>query len=132
MPKSGPEPKFERELGRTGPEFSPKFRSSGELNAMFDPAFRYTIIQLNASELGSNRTSPRILYTGCAGELGIFFLKNDKDWSRTLSILKKTTVSVPLHIDNESIVSCIPTWVIKFHVSLATSQPLPVSISIGG
>lgn len=125
-------PKFERELWRTGPKFSPKFRSSAELNAMFDPAFRYTIIQLNASELGSNRTSPRILYTGCAGELGIYILKN---LSRTLSILKITTVTVPLHIYNESngiIVSCIPTWVIKFHVSLATSQPSPVSISIGG
>ena len=132
MPKSGPELKFECELWRTGPKLSPKFRSSGELNAMFDPAFRYTIIQLNVSELGSNQTSPRILYMGCASELGIYFLKN---LSRTLSILKITTVTIPLHIYNESngiIISCIPTWVIKFHVSLATSQPSPVSIFIGG
>ena len=57
MPKSSPELKFEHELGRTGLKFSLKFRFSGELNAMFDPAFRYTIIQLNTSKLGSNKTS---------------------------------------------------------------------------
>ena len=44
MLKSSPEPKFEHELGRTGPKFRPKFRSSGKLNTMFNPAFRHTVI----------------------------------------------------------------------------------------
>ena len=56
MLKSSPELKFEHELERTA-KFRPKLRSSGELNTMFDPAFRHTVIWLNMSELGSNWTS---------------------------------------------------------------------------
>ena len=57
LPKFSPEPKFEPELQRTGPKFSPRFRYIAEPNARFDSAFKQTVVPLNAFELGSNRTS---------------------------------------------------------------------------
>jgi hypothetical protein len=57
LPKFGPEPKFEPELWRTRPKFSPRFRYIAELNARFDSAFKQAVVPLNAFELGLNRTS---------------------------------------------------------------------------
>ena len=54
MPKFGPEPKFEPELLRTGPKFSPKFSTFAEPDVKFSPAFIQTSISLNAFERGSN------------------------------------------------------------------------------
>ena len=99
MPKSGPEPKFEPELWRTGPKFSSKFSHFAELNVAFDAAFKYIIISLNAFELGSNRTLLSFTHE----------FSTTRHCRRTcdffLSVLRipdceKPTVAVPLHTHN--------------------------------
>ena len=61
LPKFSPEPKFEPELWRTRPKFSPRFRCAAELNLRFDSAFKQTVFLLNVFELGLNWTSASCL-----------------------------------------------------------------------
>ena len=56
MPQFGSEPKFEPELFRTGPKFSPRFGGCAELDHKFSSGFRQGSKSLNLAEPGSNQT----------------------------------------------------------------------------
>ena len=54
MPQFGSEPKFEPELFRTGPKFSPRFGGCAEPDHKFGSRFRQGVKFQNHVEPGSN------------------------------------------------------------------------------
>jgi hypothetical protein len=65
MPQSGSEPKFEPELFRTGPKFSPKFKRFAEPDLW--SSLRFETEQKNVHPFKQVRTSVNLVKKSCQG-----------------------------------------------------------------